>query len=86
MLAHHRAASSPNPDLHGGPEEDQVGRVQALARDGLGKVGHHGVVSAMGVPRSELPHWKDIQIVTRRAAATSPMTRRRARGLTRASR
>jgi glutamate synthase domain-containing protein 2/nitrite reductase/ring-hydroxylating ferredoxin subunit len=59
-------------DLHGGPEEDQVGHIQALARDGLAKVGHHGVVSAMGVPRSELPQWKDIQIVTGQLA-TQPL-------------
>lgn len=51
-------------DIHGGPEEDQVNYIQGLARDGLKQVGHHGAVSAMGVPRSELPRWRDIQIVT----------------------
>lgn len=59
-------------DIHGGPEEDQVGHIQGLARDGLTKLGHHGVVSAMGVPRSELPQWKSIQIVTGQLA-TQPL-------------
>ena len=56
-------------DIHGGPEEDQVGYIHGLARDGLSKLGHHGVVSAMGVPRSELPQWKSIQIVTGQLAS-----------------
>lgn len=51
-------------DIHGGPEEDQIHHIQQLAREGLTQLGHHGAVSAMGVPRSELPQWKDIQIVT----------------------
>lgn len=44
--------------------EPDNGRIQALARDGLSKVGHHGAVDAMGVPRAQLPHWDDIQILT----------------------
>ncbi len=51
-------------DIHGGPEEDQVNYIHGLARDGLSKLGHHGTVSAMGVPRAELPQWRDIQVVT----------------------
>jgi glutamate synthase domain-containing protein 2/nitrite reductase/ring-hydroxylating ferredoxin subunit len=51
-------------DLHGGPEEDRNGYIQKLARGGIEAVGHHGVVSAMGVPRQELPQWKDLQLVT----------------------
>ncbi|MEO1038112.1 MAG: glutamate synthase-related protein [Pseudomonadota bacterium] len=42
--------------------------IQAYARDGLEKTGHHGLVSAMGVPRHELPDWDDIQIVTAQLA------------------
>lgn len=38
--------------------------IQRLAREGLSVLGHHGRVEAMGVPRSELPGWDDIQIVT----------------------
>ena len=51
-------------DMHGAPEEPHVGLIQGYAKDGLAKTGHHGVVSAMGVPRQELPSWDDIQFVT----------------------
>jgi len=51
-------------DLHGGPEEPHYQYIQHLAEHGLSKVGHHGRVSAMGVPRDDLPVWEDIQIVT----------------------
>ena len=51
-------------DPHGTPEEPFVGRIQEYAANGLEKTGHHGVVSAMGVPRDELPTWEDIQFVT----------------------
>lgn len=45
------------------PEEPTVARIHALARDGLSKLGHHGEMGAMGVPRKDLPHWDDIQIL-----------------------
>jgi glutamate synthase domain-containing protein 2 len=51
-------------DVHGAPEEPHVGYIQHLAEHGLSKVGHHGRVSAMGVPRDDLPQWDHIQIVT----------------------
>ena len=51
-------------DLHGGPEEPHYKYIQHLAEHGLSKVGHHGRVSAMGVPRDDLPKWEDIQILT----------------------
>ncbi len=51
-------------DLHGGPEEPHFQYIQHLAEQGLSKVGHHGRVSAMGVPRDELPKWERIQILT----------------------
>jgi glutamate synthase domain-containing protein 2 len=51
-------------DLHGGPEEPHYQYIQHLAEHGLSKVGHHGRVAAMGVPRNELPKWDDIQILT----------------------
>ena len=51
-------------DLHGGNEEPHYKYIQQLARDGLSKLGHHGRVSAMGVPRYDLPGWDDIQVVT----------------------
>jgi methylamine---glutamate N-methyltransferase subunit C len=51
-------------DVHGGPEEPHFQYIQHLAEHGLSQVGHHGRVAAMGVPRSELPKWDDIQILT----------------------
>lgn len=55
-------------DVHGDPVEPHVGLIQRYANDGLSKTGHHGVVEAMGVPRSELPSWDDIQIATAQLA------------------
>ncbi|MCB9593677.1 MAG: Rieske 2Fe-2S domain-containing protein [Sandaracinaceae bacterium] len=51
-------------DVHGTPDEDKNGYIQTLARDGLSKLGHHGVVSAMGVPRHQLPSWDSVQLLT----------------------
>jgi glutamate synthase domain-containing protein 2/nitrite reductase/ring-hydroxylating ferredoxin subunit len=42
--------------------------IQQLAKDGLSKLGHHGSVAAMGVPRDELPLWDDLQFVTAQLA------------------
>jgi len=50
------------------PEEPTVEFIHALARDGLEKTGHHGPLAAMGVPRNELPHWDDIQLLTAQLA------------------
>lgn len=50
------------------PEEPTVARIHELARDGLSKLGHHGEIGSMGVPRAELPHWDDIQILTAQMA------------------
>src|SRR6267142_6937208 len=55
-------------DIHGDPVEPHVGLIQSYANDGLKKTGHHGAVAAMGVPRTELPAWDDIQIVTAQLA------------------
>jgi len=49
---------------HGTAEEPYNALIQMYARDGLSKTGHHGAVTAMGVPRDQLPSWDDIQIVT----------------------
>ncbi len=51
-------------DLHGTPQEPHVGVIRDLATHGLSRVGHHGPVAAMGVPRQELPSWDQIQFVT----------------------
>jgi glutamate synthase domain-containing protein 2 len=55
-------------DVHGTPEEGETGYIQRLAREGLSKLGHHGAFTAMGVPRTELPAWSDIQLVTAQLA------------------
>lgn len=49
---------------HGVSEETHTAEIQALARDGLSKTGHHGPADAMGVPADQLPKWADIQFVT----------------------
>ncbi len=49
-------------------EEPTVTFIHQLAREGLSKLGHHGPMTAMGVPRNELPHWDDIQIMVAQIA------------------
>ena len=51
-------------DVHGTDEEPYTKLIHQLASEGLAKTGHHGPAEAMGVLRSELPRWEDIQIVT----------------------
>ncbi len=46
--------------------------IHSLAQDGLEKIGHHGPMGAMGVPRSMLPSWEDIQILPAQLA-TKPL-------------
>lgn len=55
-------------DIHGAPEEPYTSYIQHLAKHGLKRWGHHGRVSAMGVPLTELPRWDDIQILTAQLA------------------
>ncbi len=50
-------------DPTGTAAEPHVKFIRKLANDGLTKVGHHGPSSAMGVPRTELPVWDDLQFV-----------------------
>ncbi len=52
----------------GTPAEPHVKVIRELAADGLSKVGHHGPVKAMGVSRTELPTWDDLQFVTAQLA------------------
>jgi nitrite reductase/ring-hydroxylating ferredoxin subunit len=42
-------------DPHGTPDEPYAGWIQEMAERGLERVGHHGRMDAMGVPRGELP-------------------------------
>ncbi|TQV71093.1 glutamate synthase [Aliikangiella marina] len=53
-------------------EEPTVEFIHQLAREGLSKMGHHGPMTSMGVPRHLLPHWDDIQIMTAQMA-TKPL-------------
>ncbi len=59
-----RGAEDAMPEPTPTPEEPAVAYIHELARHGLDKVGHHGPMGAMGVPRAELPLWDDIQILT----------------------
>jgi len=44
-------------------EEPTIAEIHELAKHGLSKIGHHGEMGAMGVPRPQLPDWNDIQIL-----------------------
>ena len=50
-------------DHTGTGDEPWVKFIRKLASEGLSKTGHHGPAAAMGVPRSQLPGWDDIQFV-----------------------
>ena len=52
----------------GSPAEPHVKVIRKLAGGGIEAVGHHGPVEAMGVPRTELPIWDDLQFVTAQLA------------------
>ncbi|MCC5850430.1 MAG: CDGSH iron-sulfur domain-containing protein [Verrucomicrobia bacterium] len=54
------------------PEEPTVEFIHQLAREGLSKIGHHGPMTSMGVPRHKLPHWDDLQIMVAQMA-TKPL-------------
>jgi len=53
-------------------EEPTVAFIHQLAREGLSKLGHHGQMTSMGVPRHQLPHWDDLQIMAAQMA-TKPL-------------
>lgn len=50
-------------------EEPTVAFIHQLAREGLSQMGHHGPMTAMGVPRYQLPDWNDIQVMVAQMAA-----------------
>jgi len=54
---------SPVPQVRATEEEPAVEFIHQLAREGLSVFGHHGPMGAMGVPRNQLPHWDDIQVM-----------------------
>ena len=45
-------------------DEPFVTHIHELAGHGLDRVGHHGPMAAMGVPRNQLPKWESIQVLT----------------------
>jgi glutamate synthase domain-containing protein 2 len=53
-------------DTDSGLEEPYNKTIRNLAKNGL--PGHHGAVTAMGVPLTELPRWEEIQILTAQLA------------------
>mgnify|MGYP001820132662 FL=1 len=53
-------------------EEPTVEFIHQLAREGLSVMGHHGPMTSMGVPRHELPHWDDLQVIVAQMA-TKPL-------------
>lgn len=50
-------------------EEPTVEFIHQLAKHGLAKLGHHGAMTSMGVPRHALPHWDDLQIMVSQMAS-----------------
>ncbi len=65
-------SSDNSPKAAATKEEPTVEFIHQLAREGLSKLGHHGPMTAMGVPRYLLPHWDDIQIMVAQMA-TQPL-------------
>jgi len=63
------AESSGLPEAVPTPEEPTVAFIHQLAKEGLSKLGHHGPMTSMGVPRNQLPHWDDIQIMAAQMAS-----------------
>ena len=68
VTSHTSAAPIATPTI----EEPTVALIHQLAREGLSKLGHHGPMTSMGVPRHTLPHWDDIQIMAAQMA-TKPL-------------
>ena len=53
-------------------EEPTVEFIHQLAKEGLSKMGHHGPMVSMGVPKYQLPQWDDLQIMVAQMA-TKPL-------------
>ncbi|MGM0554479.1 MAG: glutamate synthase-related protein [Pseudomonadota bacterium] len=56
------------PAPHNTEFEPQVELIHSLAREGLNGVGHQGPTVAMGVPRTQLPQWDDLQLLAAQLA------------------
>ncbi len=55
-------------DIHGTSDEPHTHYIRELAQKGAEGIGHHGPVSAMGVPAPGLPRWDSIQVLTAQLA------------------
>ncbi|MFP5452079.1 MAG: glutamate synthase-related protein [Thermoleophilia bacterium] len=66
------AESAGGPVARPTEEEPTVAFIHRLAREGLSTSGRHGPMTAMGVPRKDLPHWDDLQIMVAQMA-TKPL-------------
>ncbi|GLQ75680.1 glutamate synthase-related protein [Vibrio penaeicida] len=67
-----QAGSASTPAATATKEEPTVEFIHQLAREGLSKLGHHGPMTSMGVPRYQLPHWDDLQVMVAQMA-TKPL-------------
>lgn len=63
-----KAPENKAPEAVPTPEEPTVAFIHRLAREGLSQMGRDGEIGAMGVPRSRLPDWNNIQIMTAQLA------------------
>ncbi len=50
-------------DTHPEETEPYTGYIGELAKNGLKNIGHHGFTEAMGVDRTTLPKWEEIQFL-----------------------
>ncbi len=64
-----KSRASDSPVARATAEEPTVEFIHQLAREGLSRLGHHGPMTSMGVPRHELPHWDDLQIMVAQMAS-----------------
>ncbi|WP_434359954.1 glutamate synthase-related protein [Parasalinivibrio latis] len=64
---------SKSPEAAPTPEEPTVAFIHLLAKEGLSNFGHHGPMTSMGVPRNQLPHWDDLQVMVAQMAS-KPLT------------
>ncbi len=56
-------------DTHPEETEPYTGYIKELAQNGLKNIGHHGFSASMGVDRTTLPQWKDIQFLPAQLAS-----------------
>ncbi|MDF2153358.1 glutamate synthase-related protein [Vibrio sp. CAU 1672] len=62
------AKQGEKPAVKATQEEPTIGLIHQLAHEGLSKLGAHGPMTAMGVPKYHLPLWDDIQLMVAQLA------------------